>query len=262
MRLLSRTVMHWRRLQSLAQAGQGVGDAVPAPRSAAMWALLAGLLTIAGFQGVMSRAQAASADALSPLLCLLAGLLPITGGAVAGWLALRLIFPDGGWRRLGMTTPARLGATRGLKITLRLLLPVCLGCLSIHVATYLLLRACGMTYFPPQPLEFLGRDAGIGYWLVAALASIVLAPLVEEFFFRLLLYRTLQGAGLCYPGVLCSLVFAVVHLLPYGVPGLAFLALILQGGGRRWGLRQAMFLHAGYNAVMFSLLLLQRLVAE
>lgn len=268
MHLLPRTVMHCRRLQSLVRTGQGAGDAfpgagdaVPAPRSAAMWALLAGLLVLAGLQGWISGAQADLAVELPPLLQLMAGLLPITGGALTGWLALWLIIPGVGWRRLGMVTPVRLGVGRGLKIMFRLLLPVCLGCLLINVATYLLLRAGGVTEFPPQQLEVLGRKAGVGYWLVAALITIVLAPLVEEFVFRLLLYRTLQGAGLRFPGVLCSLIFAGAHMLPYGVPGLAFLALILQGCALRWGLRQAMFVHSAYNAVMFSLLLLHRLQA-
>lgn len=256
MKIVQEMAIHCRRLQTLVEAGQGIGDVAPAKRTAAMWALLAGLVVFAGLQAMSGMGGIINVDSL-PILQLMVGLLPMMGGALAGWFMLRLIFPGTGWRSLGMTASARLTSSRALKITLRLLLPVCLGCLAINLATYLLLRAGGLTYFPRQPLEILGQNAGVGYWLLAALMSIFLAPLAEEFVFRLLLYRTLQGTGLAYPGLVCSLIFAGVHMLPHGVPGLTFLALILQGSARRWGLRQAVFLHGSYNAVMFMLLVLQ-----
>lgn len=89
-----------------------------------------------------------------------------------------------------------------------------------------------------------------GWWLV--LAAVVLAPLVEEFIFRGLIFRGLRAAWPVWPAVVVSaLVFAVVHDRPVGLPAIAAMgiAAALVAERSRW-LLAPIACHATYNGVM------------
>ncbi|PRP91700.1 CAAX amino terminal protease self- immunity [Enhygromyxa salina] len=96
-------------------------------------------------------------------------------------------------------------------------------------------------------------------WELALLAvsAVVLAPLTEEWLFRHMFFRRLlHRSGLTLAWILPALAFSLAHWNPVGVAiyvwlGLVFAACYLLSG-RLW---VAMAVHAGHNAVAFSLLL-------
>jgi membrane protease YdiL (CAAX protease family) len=86
-------------------------------------------------------------------------------------------------------------------------------------------------------------------WLV--LSVLVVAPLVEEWFFRgLLLPAMAHKMGLAGAAVGSSVVFALVHQIPVVMPGLFVVALVLALLVQRTGrLGPAIVAHLAFNAV-------------
>ena len=97
---------------------------------------------------------------------------------------------------------------------------------------------------------------GPAQWMLFVLSVVVIAPLVEELFFRGLLLRALQHRfGVVIAVALSSAVFALVHRQLLPLPGLfvfgaAAAALTLKTGrlGPAWAM------HAGFNAATLVLL--------
>ncbi len=96
-------------------------------------------------------------------------------------------------------------------------------------------------------------------WGLFALTVVVIAPLVEELFYRGLLLRALEARfGVVVAVVVSAAVFAVVHRQVLALPGLflfgvAAAIVVLRSG--RLGLAWAM--HAGFNAATLVLLALE-----
>lgn len=88
------------------------------------------------------------------------------------------------------------------------------------------------------------------------LTAVLLAPVSEELLFRRGLYEALSSRRFPVPFIVTSLVFAAFHLQWHTVPALFAIGLLLQRTYVQYGLRQAILLHAAYNASQIALLLI------
>ncbi len=109
------------------------------------------------------------------------------------------------------------------------------------------------------PMQEYFRDR-LGAWLMT-IFGITLAPLMEELFFRGFLYPALRRRiGLRQALAATALLFALLHARQYAYSWALLLLLFLVGLALTWirertGSVAASFLfHAGYNAMLFSLL--------
>ena len=102
----------------------------------------------------------------------------------------------------------------------------------------------------------LGRVDGPFDWLVLCLSVVVMAPLIEELFYRGLLLRALEHrVGPVVAVAASSLVFAVVHRQLLPLPGLfvfgAAAAIVTLATGR---IGTAWAMHVGFNATTLVVL--------
>lgn len=111
-----------------------------------------------------------------------------------------------------------------------------------------------------QARELIGSAQGWSDWLLLTVAVAVMAPLVEELFFRGLLLRSLTSR--LNPGVAAVIsagVFALVHKDPLVFPGLFVFGLVAASlalwSGRLGG---AWALHVGFNLTTLVSLFMQR----
>lgn len=105
--------------------------------------------------------------------------------------------------------------------------------------------------------ELFDRVDGAG--LVAmAVGVIVVAPIVEELFFRGLLLGAIRARwGTAAAVIGSSLVFAATHFQPLQLPALAVAGAVFAGAAVRTGrLGPAVAVHAGFNATTFVALVL------
>jgi len=98
--------------------------------------------------------------------------------------------------------------------------------------------------------EIAERIGGTGDVLLLVLAVVVVAPLVEELFYRGLLLRVLSSwIGRLGGAVSCSIVFAIVHPGAITYPGLFLFSLVLCGLTMLTGrLGPAVIAHMAFNA--------------
>jgi len=105
--------------------------------------------------------------------------------------------------------------------------------------------------------DLLGRVDGAGL-VVMAVSVIVVAPLVEELFFRGLLLdaiRTRWGTVAAVAGT--SVVFGATHFQPLQFPALTLAGAVFAIAAARTGrLGTAVAVHAGFNATTFTALVL------
>jgi len=100
-----------------------------------------------------------------------------------------------------------------------------------------------------QAKELVDSVSGVGDWALFVVAVVVVAPLVEELYFRGLLLRSVEYRfGRWVAVVASSAIFALVHLNPILLPGLFVLGVIAAcltlWTGR---LGSALSLHVGFN---------------
>lgn len=137
------------------------------------------------------------------------------------------------------------------------------------VATGWVLALIGVGFDPPaQEAVRMVRDTLIaGRWdtfLVFCLLAVVAAPLVEELLFRGLLLRWIQGRwGTTVAVLVSSVLFGLWHgnlaaSLPLAVVGVV-LALLYVRTGNLWA---AIWLHAGFNAIMLGMEVARELWVE
>lgn len=72
------------------------------------------------------------------------------------------------------------------------------------------------------------KDASLSEKIIIGITIIILAPIGEEIVFRRMLYGLLYPLGSVKALLLTSLLFSIAHFYLVGIPGLFFLALILQ----------------------------------
>ena len=113
--------------------------------------------------------------------------------------------------------------------------------------------------FPEQSLIQMahGNDSVL-FWMIAFFSVMVLAPCVEEFIYRQIIFKILDGALRHHWAavVLTSLCFAASHGVWPMVPALFALGVLFQEAKQRGGLRQSIVLHSCYNGLMLALVLL------
>jgi uncharacterized protein len=137
------------------------------------------------------------------------------------------------------------------------------GCQVVVALAYAPFHVKGLS----RPVHHL-FDASHGATLVAlGVMSVLLAPLLEEWFFRGVLFRALrQALGTRTPAmstgvavVVSAVLFALAHGEPLQFAGLAFLGIVLALVVERTRrLAPSVITHASFNAVAFTALLVQR----
>lgn len=140
---------------------------------------------------------------------------------------------------------------------------VLLTVIAVHPVTALLTLGTAwmlsLTGYEPNAtalVEMILAEDGALFWSSLVVSTVVLAPITEEFLFRLVLFDGLRAVRAPVPAVMTALAFAVVHQVPEQIPGLFLLGLVLQRSRRTSeGLAQPICIHAGFNAVSLALLL-------
>ena len=140
-------------------------------------------------------------------------------------------------------------------------IPAAIVLVSVVTAiTFQIFNLLDLKVQPPPIHEFMQTiEFGSGLWIMVTVASVLLAPVAEEFLFRFVLPRALDHLGLLVPWVTAAILFAVAHGSLVSIPGLFALALVLNHIVKRRGtIVDAMVIHAGYNASVLILWLLLR----
>ena len=221
------------------------------PLGGALVALMAGMALAGRAGGGLGERSAWQSLALA--------LLPMQVCAVGTFVALlrreRAGRPWGallGWRApAGLTTRQLL---RRLGLEWLTLLAVTL---LISQAVMWGARALGVELEAQHVVRLLQASGSPSLVALATLSATVLAPLSEELLFRRGLHGVLAWrlpARLATP--LTALCFALLHGQLHTVPTLVAIGLALQWVCQREGLRQAILLHAAYNASQLLLLAL------
>ena len=137
------------------------------------------------------------------------------------------------------------------------------ACQGIVAVAYAPFHAKGLS----NPVHHL-FDSAHGFTLVAlGVMSVLLAPLLEEMFFRGVLFRALRQAlgsdasrySTALAVVISAVLFALAHGEPLQFAGLAFLGVVLAVLVQRTArLVPSVITHASFNAVAFAALVVQR----
>ena len=86
----------------------------------------------------------------------------------------------------------------------------------------------GLTVDEEQPLAESLREASLPEIIIIGITTIIFAPIGEEIVFRRMLYGLLFPLGSVKALFLTSFLFSIAHFYLVGIPGLFFLAMILQ----------------------------------
>jgi membrane protease YdiL (CAAX protease family) len=130
---------------------------------------------------------------------------------------------------------------------------------GITVLTTLCLKKAGLEAPVPPLIQAATRSHDPVFWISLAFASVFLAPLAEEFLFRLVLFESLRELNIRLPTLLSAACFAVVHQAPTHLPGLFLLGLILSRAREKSGsLPLPMLIHSMFNAASLTFLWFSR----
>lgn len=114
----------------------------------------------------------------------------------------------------------------------------------------------GFAVSEEQPLVETLKDASVSEKTIIGITTIIIAPVGEEIVFRRMLYGLLIPLGSAKALIYTSLLFSICHFYIVGIPGLFFLAMILQllylNTRNLWCPIQV---HMIYNALSFIALL-------
>lgn len=159
------------------------------------------------------------------------------------------------WRLLGPVRPRRRHVAVGVGIGTA-------GFVIVQLTVAVAAQLFGPVEAPQQSLLEAGRIGGVTA-VLAAVAAVAIAPVVEEVVFRGLLFQSLRRrTGLAAALVISGIVFAVVHLeLDQAVFGVALLLLAVWFAGafhRTGTLVVAVVGHATFNAINLALALVLR----
>lgn len=211
-------------------------------------AWLAGQLTLAA---IAPAIRAGADHATFHLTRLWLGLLPVdVAGAGAAALALWFLnrARDSGAPLRTNTAPA---LDRGSPFgqALRTILWVYPLVVGLTFLTMKAMRAVGIEPHIPPLLRIAAHSRDPRFWASFLFATVLLAPIAEEFLFRLVLFESLREWRLRQPAVISAACFALIHLTPAHFPGLFVLGLALSRARRQsGGLLLPMLIHALFNA--------------
>ncbi len=219
-----------------------------------VWALIG-----FGLGMVAVRAVTATFKPQHVVIQLLLGLLPfqMTTPLVA-IIGLRRMAARKGWRRTLEWDEPKLSFQLAYR-THAILFVLCIICsFAINWLSKTVCDKLGIP-FPEQSLiQMAHGNSDVLFWGIAFFSVMVLAPCVEEFIYRQIMFKALEGAlrRRWAAVVLTSLCFAAAHGVWPMVPALFALGVLFQEAKRRGGLRQSILLHSCYNGTMLALVLM------
>ena len=125
-------------------------------------------------------------------------------------------------------------------------------------ATHCSFSSSESTFSYPAICPVNGRPIRVSFAIIA-ISAVIVAPLVEEIFFRGFMYQALRRTMAILPAaLLTSLVFGIAHTDPAIIIPIALVGMILLGIYRWTGnLWSSIITHAGYNAVAVAALAIQ-----
>lgn len=228
-----------------------------------LWGSIFAPAIMGGLAAALGLLPESSAEAPVPALAVQIAIQTLTLLGILGYLALRRSLT---WRVLGPVRPRATHVAMGVGLGL-------VGLLLVVTVSEMVNRSFGPYPAPEQFALQVSTSSALALAL-AAVAAVVLAPIVEELVFRSLVFQSVRGRlGLWAALVTSSLMFAFVHteLLfrvvddalvwapnPPGLVGLVALALWLAGAFHRTGsLLVPVTAHATYN---LAVLLIQVVV--
>ena len=190
---------------------------------------------------------------------LLLGLLPFQlTTPLAAIIGLRRTAVRKGWRRTLEWDEPKLSFQLAYR-THAILFVLCIVCsFAINWLSKTVCDKLGIP-FPEQSLiQMAHGNSSVLFWAVAFFSVMVLAPCVEEFIYRQIMFKALEGAlrRRWAAVVMTSLCFAAAHGVWPMVPALFALGVLFQEAKRRGGLRQSILLHSCYNGTMLALVLM------
>ena len=158
---------------------------------------------------------------------------------------------DGRWALLGFRR------VKPISTTLIVVFGVAIA-QSAVVGYTLLVQQLGIDFLIPSDLPREWADAPVSFAIIA-ISAVIVAPLVEEIFFRGFMYQALRRTMAILPAaLLTSLVFGIAHIDPAIIIPIAVVGMILLGIYRWTGnLWSSIITHAGYNAVAVAALAIQ-----
>ena len=190
---------------------------------------------------------------------LILGLLPFQLTApLAAIICLRHMLTQKGWRRTAEWDVPNLPFQLACR-THAVLFVLCIIC--SFIINWLSKTVCDKLGipFPEQSLiQMAHGNSNVLFWSIAFFSVMILAPCVEEFIYRQIMFKALEGAlrRRWAAVVLMSLCFAAAHGVWPMVPALFALGVLFQEAKRRGGLRQSILLHSCYNGTMLALVLM------
>ncbi len=190
---------------------------------------------------------------------LILGLLPFQLTApLAAIICLRHMLTQKGWRRTAEWDVPNLPFQLAYR-THAVLFVLCIIC--SFIINWLSKTVCDKLGipFPEQSLiQMAHGNSNVLFWIIAFFSVMILAPCVEEFLYRQIMFKALEGAlRRRWAAVsLTALCFALAHGVLPMAPALFVLGLLFQEAKRRGGLRQSIVLHSCYNGLMLVLVLL------
>lgn len=219
-----------------------------------VWALIG-----FGLGMVAVRAVTAICKPQNTVVQLLLGLLPFQlTTPLAAIIGLRRTAVRKGWRRTLEWDEPKLSFQLAYR-THAILFVLCIVCsFAINWLSKTVCDKLGIP-FPEQSLiQMAHGNSDVLFWGIAFFSVMVLAPCVEEFIYRQIMFKALEGAlrRRWAAVVLTSLCFAAAHGVWPMVPALFALGVLFQEAKRRGGLRQSILLHSCYNGTMLALVLM------
>ena len=212
-----------------------------------------------GLGMVAVRAVTATFKPQHVVIQLLLGLLPFQlTTPLAAIIGLWRMAARKGWRRTVEWDEPKLSFQLAYR-THAVLFVLCIIC--SFIINWLSKTVCDKLGipFPEQSLiQMAHGNSDVLFWGIAFFSVMVLAPCVEEFIYRQIMFKALEGAlrRRWAAVVLTSLCFAAAHGVWPMAPALFALGLLFQEAKRRGGLRQSILLHSCYNGTMLALVLM------
>ena len=219
-----------------------------------VWALIG-----FGLGMVAVRAVTAICKPQNTVVQLLLGLLPFQlTTPLAAIIGLWRMAERKGWRRTAEWDVPNLPFQLAYR-THAVLFVLCIIC--SFIINWLSKTVCDKLGipFPEQSLiQMAHGNSNVLFWSIAFFSVMILAPCVEEFIYRQIMFKALEGAlhSRWAAVVLTSLCFAAAHGVWPMAPALFALGLLFQEAKRRGGLRQSILLHSCYNGTMLALVLM------
>ena len=216
-------------------------------------AVIAAIVCWIGMNGIVFWAVGDSLPSLPVVGKFWISLIPIHGAAFFGALALlRQRVPPGKRLRELDLLPARSGMRmpRVVKVsafTALLFFPC--GSLINQFSKWFI-ELAGFQPTPPPMAQFLQQLDSVPLLISLIVAAVIIAPLVEEILFRLVLFDALRPMGVGSAAVVAAGAFAFLHGTVVQAPALFVLGLVLQYmRGRYRTLWAPITLHATFNSI-------------